>query len=117
HRLADTHKQLQTLSESQPGLIAKPRQRQAVNQVHNEERLPRRRQTAVEHMGDVRVIHQSQRLPLLLETKQNRLAVHPSLDQLERDLTLDRLHLLYDPDFTHAALANLLDQAVSAGDY
>jgi len=40
------------------------------------------------------VIHQRQRLPLLLEALDDRFTVHAELDQLERDAALHRLPLL-----------------------
>ena len=74
------------------------------------------RQAAVEHPGDVGMVHDGQGLPLLLEALEHGLGVHAGLDQLERDLALDRLGLLGDPDLAHAAFADLLDERVSAGD-
>ena len=71
---------------------------------------------AVEHLGDVGVVHQGQRLPLGLEPGQHLLGVHAGLDQLDRDEPLDRLGLLGPPDGPHAALADGLDQRVLAGD-
>ena len=116
HRLADRHEQLQPLLGRQPGLVAELGQRQAVDQFHDEERLARRRQAAVEHAGDVGVIHHGQRLPLLLEARQHGLGVHAGLDELERHLAFDGLGLLGDPDLAHAAFADLLLQRVAAGD-
>ena len=64
----------------------------------------------------LRVIHQRQRLPLLLEPLQHGPGVHAGLDQLQGDLALDRLGLLGDPDLAHAAFADLLLQRVTAAD-
>ena len=62
------------------------------------------------------MIHHRQRLPLLLEALQHGLRVHARLDQLERHLALDRLGLPGDPDFAHAAFADLLLKRVPARD-
>ena len=83
-------------------------QRQAVDQLHDEERLAGRREAAVEDLGDVGMVHQRQRLPLLLEALQHGFGVHAGLDQLERHLALDGLGLLGDPDLAHAPFADLL---------
>ena len=48
----------------------------------------------VEHLGDVRVVHQGQGLPLRLEPGQDLPRVHPRLDQLDGHLPADRLGLL-----------------------
>ena len=69
----------------------------------------------VEHLGDVRVVHQGQRLPLGLEAGEDLLRVHPGLDELERDQSFDRLGLLGHPDRAHAALADLFEQLVLPG--
>jgi hypothetical protein len=66
---------------------------------HHEERLAARRQAGVEHLGDVGMIHQRRGLTLQFESLQNRARIHASLDELERDLALDRLGLPGDPDY------------------
>ena len=116
HRLTDRYEQFQPFLGRQSSLVAESVQRQTVDQFHDEERLAGRRKPAVEDASNVRVVHHGQGLPLLLEARQHGLAVHASLDQLQRHLALDRLGLLGDPDFAHAALADLLDEAVAAGD-
>ena len=68
----------------------------------------------VEHLGDVRVVHHRQGLPLRLEAGQHRPRVHPRLDDLDRDGPLHRLGLLGHEDAAHAAFADLLDQLVLA---
>ena len=97
-------------------LVAVRRDRHALDQVHNEVRPAGVGRAGVEDLGDVGVVHQRQRLTLRLEASQDLSAVHPRLDQLDRDQPLDRLGLLGHPDRTHAALAHLLDQLVRADD-
>ena len=62
------------------------------------------------------MIHQRQRLPLGLETRQHLPAIHPGLDELQRHSASDRLGLLGHPDRAHAPFADLLQQLVSTGD-
>ncbi len=116
HRLADRHEEFQPLFGGEPGLVAELGQRQAVDQLHDEERLAGGRQAAVEHLGDVGMIHHRQRLPLLLEALQHGLRVHAGLDQLQRHLALDRLGLLGDPDLAHAPFADFFLERVTPRD-
>ena len=67
-------------------------------------------------LGDVRVVHQRQRLPLGLEAGDDLRGVHAGLDDLQRHLAADRLGLLGHVDDAHAAFADLLQQLVGADD-
>ncbi len=67
-------------------------------------------------LGDVRVVHQREGLPLRLEAGQHRLRVHAGLDQLDGHQPLDRLPLLRHPDGAHAAVADLFQQLVPPSD-
>ena len=68
----------------------------------------------IQHAGDVRVVHQGQRLPLGLEAGDDLPRVHAGLDQLDGDQALDRLGLLGHPDAAHAPFADLLNELVRA---
>ncbi len=68
----------------------------------------------VEHLGDVGMIHQRQRLPLGLEPGHDLLGVHAQLDDLERHPAADRLLLLGHIDHPAAAFADLLEELVAA---
>jgi hypothetical protein len=59
-------------------------------------------------LRDVGVVHHRQGLALLLEARDDLLGVHAELDDLERDLALDRLLLLRHEDRTEAAFADQL---------
>ena len=63
-------------------------------------------------MGDVRVVHERQRLPLGFEAGHHLLGIHARLEHLESDLAADRLLLLRHVDDAEAALADLLQQLV-----
>ncbi len=116
HGLADGDEEFQPATDAELGLVAEPGQRQAVDQLHDEERPAVVGHAAVEHAGDVGVVHQRQRLPLLFKALEHGPGVHARLDELEGDRTLDRFGLLGDPDLSHAAFADLLRERVAAGD-
>jgi hypothetical protein len=61
------------------------------------------------------MIHHRERLPLRVEARQNALGVHAGLDELERDLPLDRLGLLGEVNRAHATFADHIDELVSPG--
>jgi hypothetical protein len=72
HGLANRHEQFQPLPRRQLargrriGVSVGPR-----TEFHHEERLAGRRQAGVVDLRDVRVVHQRQRLPLLLEAREH----------------------------------------------
>src|SRR6266699_2773976 len=51
------------------------------------------RRSRIKHLGDVRVVHHRQRLPLRLEPGDDLLGVHAQLDDLERDAATHGLGL------------------------
>ena len=65
--LADGDEQLEPLPQRQLALVAVAGDRDALDQLHHEERAAVVGGAGVEHPGDVRVVHQRQRLPLGLE--------------------------------------------------
>ena len=67
HGLADRHEEFEAILRREPQLVAELVERQAVDQLHHEERLAVGRHAGVEHLGDVGVVHHRQRLALLLE--------------------------------------------------
>ena len=75
----------------QPVLVAELGDRDARDQFHDEVRPARCRRAAVEHPGDVRVVHQRQGLPLGLEPGDHLPRVHPRLEHLQGDLAADRV--------------------------
>jgi hypothetical protein len=58
------------------------------------------------------MVHHRERLTLSLEPGDDLLGIHSGLDELQRDLTTDRLRLLRQPNLTHAAFANAFEQTV-----
>ena len=114
HRLADRDEQFQPLPRREVVLVAVAGDGHALDEIHDEVRPATAGGAAVQHAGDVRVVHQGQRLPLGLEAGDDLPGVHAGLDQLDGDQALDRLGLLGHPDAAHAALADLLNELVRA---
>jgi hypothetical protein len=75
------------------------------HQFHHEVGRPVLRRARVEHLGDVRMIHHRQRLPLRLEAGDDLLGVHAQLDDLERHAAADGFGLLRHVDHAAAAFA------------
>jgi len=90
HPRADLQEQLQTLAVGQPVPVAVLGDRDTLDVLHHEVRPAVRRRARVEDLGDRRVVHQRQRLPLGLEAGHDLFRVHPLLDHLERDLAAHR---------------------------
>ena len=111
-RLADRHEQLQPLPRRQVVVVAVLGDRHAVDQLHDEVGPAPRGGPGVEDAGDVDMIHHCQGLPLGLEAGDDLPAVHPRLDDLERDPAPYRLGLLGHVDRAHAALADPLEEFV-----
>ena len=70
----------------------------------------------IEHLGDVGMVHQRQRLTLGLEPGDDRLGVHAQLDDFERHAAAHRLGLLGHIDHPAAAFADFLQHFVTAND-
>ena len=104
----------QSLFGRQLVLVAVLGDRDAPHEVHHEVGPAGLGRPGVEDLGDVRVVHQGQRLPLGLEAGDHLLGVHAQLDDLQRHLAADRLLLLGHVDDAQAALADLLQQLVGA---
>jgi hypothetical protein len=66
----------------------------------------------VEHLGDIRMVHHGERLPLLAETGDDLLGVHPEFDDLQGNPPLHGVRLFRHPDDTETALADLLQKLV-----
>ncbi len=116
HRLADGDEQLQPGPDRKPMAVAVLGDRHPAHQLHHEERLAGRGGAAVVDAGDVRVVHQGQRLPLGVEPGQHGTRVHADLDQLQCHLPPDRFGLIGPVDGAHPPLAEDFEQRVPAGD-
>jgi hypothetical protein len=112
--LADGNEQLEALFGGKLVLVAILGDRHALNQFHDKIGPAAIGGAAIEHLGDVGVVHQSQGLALGLEAGDDVAGVHAQLDDLKGDLAADRFLLLSHIHHAHAALANLLQQLVAA---
>ena len=84
-RLADLDEQIQPFLGGELVLVAVLRDADAPHQFHHEIWPAQIGGARIQHLGDVRMIHHRQRLPLRLEPRDHRLGVHPQLDDLQRD--------------------------------
>ena len=103
---------VEPFADAEPLLVAVLGDRDPVDVFHGEVGTTLRRRARVEHARDVRMVHQRQRLAFRLEARDDFSRVHSGLDHLERDLTADRLLLLGQPHFAHAALADGAQQPI-----
>ena len=76
-------------ADAQAGVVAVLRDRDALDVLHDEEGPAALGRAAVEHLGDVRVVHQGQGLPLRLEARQDA-ASSPSPALMSFTATLRR---------------------------
>jgi len=108
HGLADLREERQPLGDGEAGVVAILRERHAADVFHHEKRSAFACHAAVIDLGDIRVIHHRQRLPLGFESREDLAAVHARLDELDRHAAADRFGLLGDPNGAHAPFADLL---------
>ena len=111
---ADGDEELEPLAGAEPVVVAVVVDGDSLDELHDEVGTAGLGGAGVEDAGDVRVVHQRQRLPLGLKAGDHWLGVHARLDDLESDAAVDRLGLLGDKDDTHPTFADLLQQLVAA---
>ena len=115
-RLADRHEQLQPLAGRKLLFIAKLRNRHALDQLHHEVGPARIGGAGVEHLGDIRMVHHRQGLPLGLEPGDHLPGIHAGLDDFQGHPPLDRLGLIGHVDDAKTPLADLLEEFIGADD-
>jgi hypothetical protein len=116
HGATDLGEQLETFGGADAAVVAVLGDGLALDQLHHEIGLPRVGRPAVEHLGDVWVVHQGERLPLGLEARNRRRAAHPRLDDLDGHAAGDGVVLVGEVDDAHAALADLTEEPIPAPD-
>ena len=82
-RLTDWPEQLQPLLRGELAGVAELRDRDALDQLHDEAGRPLVGDAAVENLGDVGMIHESQSLPFGVEACQYGARVHARLGELD----------------------------------
>jgi hypothetical protein len=108
NRLAHLHKKPEPRFRREPRFIAELGDAHTAHQFHHEVRPARWRRAAIEHLGDVRMVHQRQRLSLRFEAGDDLFGVHAELDDLECHATAHRLFLFGHINDAATALADLL---------
>ena len=114
HRLAHGNEELQAFFQRELVPVAVVGDRLAVDQFHDKVGPARFRAAGVEDLGDVRMVHHRQGLPLGLEAGQNLPRVHARLDDLQRHPPADRLFLVGKIDSSKTAFAQHAEQFVRA---
>ena len=113
-RVTDGNEKLEPLAGRELVFVAVFRDGLPLDQFHDEVRAARLGAAAIEHAGDVGMIHHGQRLPLGFEASNDLLGVHAQLDDLQRHAAADRLLLLGHIDRAEAAVPDHLEQRVTA---
>jgi hypothetical protein len=113
-RTADLGKEIEPSPQRESPLGTELGDAHAPDQLHDEVRAAGVRGTRVEHLGDVRVVHQRQRLPLRLEPGDDLSGVHAQLDDFQCQAPAHRFKLLRRIDDPAATLAEFLQQHVAA---
>jgi hypothetical protein len=114
HRLAHAHHQLQSLGRLQPVAVAVVGDRFAADVLHHEVRPTAVRRAGVVDARHALVIEQRERLALRLEARHHLAAVHPGLDDLERDASLQRRALLGEIHHAETAFAEAIEQTIGS---
>ncbi len=117
HGVTDGHEQFQPLARIKSLLVAELRNRDSTHQFHHKIGPSRIGRSGVIHAGDVRMVHQRQRLPLRFESGDHVARVHARFDDLQRNFAPHRLLLFGNEYQPEAPLTNLLHQLVCTDHY
>src|SRR5689334_20819417 len=93
-RTTNLNEQVQALMGGEVVLLAVVSDFDATDQLHHEIRPSGAGGTVIQDLGDIGMVHECQRLALSLEARNDRLGVHPELNDLERDPSAQGLGLL-----------------------
>ena len=97
-------------------LITVLRDRDSFDQFHDEVGPAALGGARIKHLGDVRMLHQGQRLPLCLESRNDLPRVHARLNDFQRDAAENGRLLIGHVDDAHSPFADLLQQLVRPDD-
>ncbi len=112
--LAGLDEELEAVANGELMAVAVLRDRNTGDVFHGEVRPPIGGHAGVQHLGDIRMGHDRQRLALGVEAGDDLLGVHAQLDHLERHLATYRFLLLGEVDGSHASLTERGDDSVGA---
>lgn len=114
--LTHLNEEIQTLADAERMAVTVLGDGSAGHVLHHEERRARRRRSSVEHLGDGRMIHQRQRLTLRFESEDRFAPDEFRFQEFQRDAATHRFGLLGQPDFTHPAFSNPIQELVTTND-
>src|ERR1035441_7785851 len=112
--LTNLNKEVEALAGGKSLFITVVRDFDTTHQFHDEVRSASVGGSGIQHLGDIRMIHQRQGLAFGLETRDHLLGIHAQFDDLERHAPTHRFRLLRHIDDPTAAFANLLKELVAA---
>jgi hypothetical protein len=116
HGVAYADEQIEPSADAELVLVAEINNGDAADKLHDKVGPARRGLASVQDMGDVGMLHDRQRLPLSLESRDHLPRVHARLEDFQRHLASNRLRLLGHEHHAEAPLADLLEQLVRADD-
>ena len=116
HGLADRNEKGHALPHVVVVLFAVRGDGAALHQLHREKWRPHVRLAGVEHLGDVRVLHDGERLLLNREPAEDVGGGHAGLEQLDGHEAVQRLNLLRTVNQAETAFTELVQQAVAVAD-
>src|SRR6478672_4519975 len=108
HRVTNFNKHFQASSSLEGILVAVIGDLDAAYQFHYEIRPSAFGGTGVEHVRDIRMIHQGQSLSFGLKAGDDHLRIHSRFDYFYRQLATDRLLLFSHENHPTTAFPNLL---------
>src|SRR6267143_1630023 len=114
HCVTDIKKHIQSCGGLKRILIAMISDLDSANQFHHEIGPSAFGGAGIEHMRDIRMIHQRQYLSFGFEAGDDRLRIHSRFDYLDRHLPAAWLLLFGHENHSATAFTNLLQQLVAA---
>ena len=114
HPFTHPDEQLQTVADRQAFLVAVVGDRNTRHVFHDEIRLSVGGRGGVKHLGNRRMIHDRQRLPLHLKSLQHLVVVQAGFDKLQRDFPLYGGCLFRQPHLPHTTSPNFLHEPVGS---
>ena len=109
NRLTHSLEKSQPFGDTQFACVTKFRDRFSLDKLHCEVGSTCLGHSAIKQFGDVGMVHHSERLALLLESRENNLGIHSSFDEFECDALHKRNSAFREPHLAETTLADLRD--------